>query len=221
MSNKAGVLLKARRISVNGATVGFVNEEVSPRYRVFLADADLLLENFTNQLTEGTATARLSGRFMGSGVTTVSAAFRPEIRGPDFDLDARIENTNLKAMNDLLRAHAKVDVVSGVFSVFSELAVKNGGVVGYVKPLFRDLDVYGEQDEEKSFGQKLKERAADVIGKVLRNRPREEVATVVPIGGALENPKASTWETLIGLVQNAFIKAVLPGFERERSRLRR
>jgi Domain of Unknown Function (DUF748) len=221
VSNKAGVLLKARRISVNGATVGFVNEEVSPRYRVFLADADLLLENFTNQLTEGTATARLSGRFMGSGVTTVSAAFRPEIRGPDFDLDARIENTNLKAMNDLLRAHAKVDVVSGVFSVFSELAVKNGGVVGYVKPLFRDLDVYGEQDEEKSFGQKLKERAADVIGKVLRNRPREEVATVVPIAGPLENPKASTWETLIGLVQNAFIKAVLPGFERERSRLRR
>jgi hypothetical protein len=175
------------------------------------------MENFSNQRTEGTATATLTGRFMGSGATAVTATFRPEINGPDFDVNARIENTDLKAMNDLLRAHAKVDVASGVFSVYSELSVKNGRVEGYVKPLFRDINVYGAaQDEDKSLGQKLKEKAVDVIGKVLRNRPREEVATVVPVSGPLENPKASTWQTLIGLVQNAFIKAILPGFDRAR-----
>jgi hypothetical protein len=217
VANKPDILLKARRISASGATVGFVNEEATPRYRVFLADTDLVMENFSNQRTEGTATAKLTGRFMGSGATMVAATFRPELKGPDFDLDARIENTDLKAMNDLLRAHAKVDVLSGVFSVYSELHVKNGRVEGYVKPLFRDLDVYSAaQDAEKSFGQKLKEKAVDVIGKVLKNQPRDEVATVVPISGPLENPKASTWETLIGLVRNAFIKAILPGFERAR-----
>jgi hypothetical protein len=218
VSNKPGVLLKARRVSASDATVGFVNEQASPRYRVFLADTDLVMENFSNQRTEGTATAKLAGRFMGSGATTVSATFRPEINGPDFDLNVRIENTDLKAMNDLLRAHAKVDVASGVFTVYSEVHVKNGRVEGYVKPLFRDLTVYSaEQDEDKSFGQKLKEKAVDVLGKVLKNRPREEVATVVPVSGPLENPKASTWETLIGLVRNAFVKAVLPGFERQRA----
>ena len=217
VANAPGILLRAKRITAAGATVGFVNEEASPRYRVFLADADLVVENFSNQLTEGTATAKLTGRFMGGGATLVSATFRPELNGPDFDLDARVENTDLKAMNDLLRAHAKVDVASGVFSVYSEVRVKNGRVEGYVKPLFHDLDVYSpEQDEEKSFGRKLKEKAVDVIGKVLRNRPRDEVATVVPISGPLESPKTSTWETLIGLVRNAFIKAILPGFERAR-----
>jgi hypothetical protein len=217
VANKPGILLKARRISASGATVGFVNEEATPRYRVFLADTNLIMENFSNQRTEGTATAKLTGRFMGSGATLVSATFRPEIKGPDFEVDARIENTDLKSMNDLLRAHAKVDVVSGVFSVYSEIRVKNGRVDGYVKPLFRDVNVYSAaQDEEKSFGQKLKEKAAEVVGKVLKNRPRGEVATVVPLSGPLENPKASTWETLIGLVRNAFIKAILPGFERAR-----
>jgi hypothetical protein len=39
---------------------------------------------------------------------------------------------------------------------------------------------------------------------------------VVPLSGPLENPKAGTWATLIGLVRNAFIKAILPGFERAR-----
>jgi len=218
VANQPGILLKARRIGARGATVGFVNEEETPRYRVFLADSDLVIENFSNQRSEGTATARLTGRFMGSGATTVSAAFRPETTGPDFDVDARIENTNLKTMNDLLRAHATLDVVSGVFSVYSELRVKNGRVQGYIKPLFHDLNVYGKaQDADKSFGQKLKEKAADVVGTVLKNRPRREVATVAPIAGPLENPKASTWETLIGLIRNAFFEAILPGFERARA----
>lgn len=222
VSNKPGMLLKARRITATDATVGFVNEQAQPHYRVVLADTDLLVENFTNQRIEGTATARLTGRFMGSGPTTVTAAFRPERSGPDFDLNVRVENTDMHRMNDLLRAHAKLDVASGVFSVFSELHVKDGRVAGYVKPLFRDLEVYDAgQDEDKSLGQRLKEQAVDVIGKVLRNRPRAEVATVAPIEGPLQNPKASTWETLIGLVQNAFFKAILPGFEREGRAVRR
>jgi hypothetical protein len=222
VANKPGVLLKAKRIQASNATVGFVNEEATPRYRVFLADTELLIENFSNHRTEGTATARLDGRFMGSGTAAVRATFRPETNGPDFDLDARIENTDLKALNDLLRAHAKIDVASGVFSVYSETRVKNGVIKGYVKPLFRDLDVYAAaQDEDKSFGRKLKEKAADLVSKVLRNEPREEVATVIPIEGKVKDPKASTWETLVGLVQNAFFKAILPGFEREARALRR
>jgi hypothetical protein len=107
--------------------------------------------------------------------------------------------------------------VSGVFSEYSELRVKNGSVDGYVKPLFHDLNVHGAgQDEAKSFGQELKEKAVDVIGKVLKNRPRDEVATVTPISGPLEDPRTGTWQMLIGLVRNAFVKAILPGFERAR-----
>ena len=41
VSNKPGILLKARRISAIGATVAFVNEQASPHYRVFLANTDL------------------------------------------------------------------------------------------------------------------------------------------------------------------------------------
>jgi hypothetical protein len=99
------------------------------------------------------------------------------------------------------------------------VGVKDRRIKGYVKPLFRDLDVYDpQQDQEKSLGRKLKEKAADLIGKVLRNEPREEVATVVPLQGQVRDPKASTWETLVGLVQNAFFEAILPGFERQRAR---
>jgi len=53
------------------------------------------------------------------------------------DGEAAAENTDLRRMNDLPRAHAKFDAGSGVVSVSSELDVKNGWVEGYVKPLER------------------------------------------------------------------------------------
>jgi hypothetical protein len=216
VSNDPGVVLHAREVTIRDATVGFVNRDASPRYRVFIAETDLTIANFSNQKSEGYGHARLTGRFMGSGRTEVDLALRAENRGPDFDLDAKVENTAMRAMNDLLRAHAKVDVASGVFSVYSEIGVKNGRVRGYVKPLFKDLDVYDqEQDEDKSLGTKLKEKAADVVAKVFKNRRRDEVATIARLEGPLEDPKASTWDVLVNLVRNAFFEAILPGFERQ------
>jgi hypothetical protein len=35
----------------------------------------------------------------------------------------------------------------------------------------------------------------------------------------LQNPKAGTLETVLKLVENAFIKAILPGFETESERV--
>jgi hypothetical protein len=211
--NAPRVRLAARRISLEDATLGFVNEDAQPRYRVYLSDIDAQMENFSNQLTEGTMTARVTARFMGSGETAITATIRPEADGPDFDLSTRIEQLDVRRLNDLLRAHGKIDVASGLVSVYSELHVKNGRVDGYVKPLIRDLKVYEpRQDREKSVGQKLKEKAANIVSKLLRNRPHQDIATVAPIAGPLENPKADTWATMVNLVQNAFFRAILPGF---------
>ena len=41
------------------------------------------------------------------------------------------------------------------------------------------------------------------------------MATKADIAGPLDNPQASTWQVLVNLIQNAFFKAILPGFERE------
>jgi hypothetical protein len=37
--------------------IGFVNQAVQPAYRVFLTDTNISLENFSNQLSEGTTQA--------------------------------------------------------------------------------------------------------------------------------------------------------------------
>jgi hypothetical protein len=122
-------------------------------------------------------------------------------------------------MNDLTRAFGRVDVTSGLFSFYSEIAVRQGTVEGYVKPLFKDVNVYSpNQDKSKNILQKLYEGILDGLAWILENRPREEVATQTNISGTLSNPETSTVDVMLGLVQNAFFRAILPGFERSARR---
>ena len=164
--------------------------------------------------------ADLSGSFMGSGRTAAHATFRPQKTGADFDLNLKIEGTQMTAMNDLWRAYGKFDVVAGEFSVYTQLKVKDGHIDGYVKPIFKDMKVYDkEQDKDKTFFKKLYEKTVQGLSTLLKNKKRQEVVTVADISGSVSNPRARPSEIISKLLENAFIKAILPGFEREISGL--
>jgi len=218
-SNQPGLLLKVDRFRLLGADIGILNKAKNPPYRAFLSGTDIEIKNLSNHFSEGPATATLRGKFMGSGTTTASATFRPETNGPDFDLKAAIESTDMTKMNDLLQAYGKFDVVQGKFSFFSELHIKDRQITGYVKPLFQDMKVYDKrQDAEKSFFRKAYEALVGGVAHLLQNRQREEVATVADVSGQLGNPRTSTWQVIGRLIENAFIRAILPGFDREVAR---
>jgi hypothetical protein len=221
-ANVSGLLLRVDRAYASKANVGFVNKAADPSYRVFITEGELALENLSNHFTEGTALAVLRGKFMGSGTTAVRATFRPETSGPDFDIDVRIDDTEMRTMNELLRAYGKFDVMAGRFSFYSQLRIKDQQIAGYVKPLFRDMDVYDErQDRDKSLFRKLYEGLVGGLAKLLENVPRDEVATKTTVSGRVDNPQTSTAETIVRLIQNAFFQAILPGFDRELQRIRR
>ena len=216
LQNKPNTLIRIDHGAITNSDFGFVNEAAKPPYRVFLSNGTLQLKNISNHLSEGSGTVTLTGAFMGSGDTMVSGTFRPETKSPDFDLNIKIERTQMRVLNNLLRAYGKFDVTAGLFSLYSELSVKNGRVEGYIKPLFRDLKVYdARQDKEKSLFHKLYEGLVGGVAKLLENKPREEVATRTDVSGPLENPQTSTWQTVVNLVKNAYFKAFLPGFEKE------
>jgi hypothetical protein len=214
ISNDPDVRLHLRRLEIRRADLGFINAKAEPDYRVFVHDATVSAEGLSNHRSSGTARVSMQGRLMDSGMARFDGRFRPGGRGPDFDLDLRLEDAELTELNDLLQAHAGVDVTSGRLTVYSEMRVRDGRVDGYVKPLFRDLEIYDPaQERQESPVAKLKEGAAELAAKLLRNQPRQEVATVVPISGPVSDPDAGTWQTLIGLLHNAFVQAILPGFE--------
>lgn len=202
--------------TISRSEFGFVDESTDPKYRVFLTDAEVSLKNFSNELKDGTARIDVKGKFMGSGRTEAVGVFRPERPNPDFDLTVKLDGTPVKSLNDLLRTYGKFDVASGMLSVYSELTVQNGAIRGYVKPLFKDVEVYdAHQDREKSIVRKLYERVVGGIGKLLESPPRRQVATKAEVEGPAGNPRTNTWQAVVMLIQNAFFEEILPGLDRE------
>jgi hypothetical protein len=208
--------VKIEHGKILNSEIGFVNTAASRDYRVFMSDMNVEMDNFSNRLEEGTGLVKMTGKFMGSGPTTVSASFRPEKPRPDFDLEVRIVKTKVKTLNNLFRAYGDVDTAAGTFAFFSELSVKDNRINGYVKPFLKDVEVYDpQQDQNKAASQKIYEAVVGSVLDLLKNIPHDEVATKTDLSGAVENPQANTWEIVEKLVQNAFFKAILPGFERK------
>jgi hypothetical protein len=210
------------RLRLIDSRLGLNSVAKDRRFRVFLSDANLDVTNLSAGFRDGPATAKLTARFMGSGTVRGTSHFRADPKGPDFDLTVSVEKASLPAINDLLRAYGKFDVTAGTFSVYSEVRVRNSRIDGYVKPLFENVKVYDpQQDKKKPVLRKLYEKVVGGLSHILENRPRDQVATVADLSGSIDDPNTSAWEIAVRLVSNAFVKAILPGFEREVAALRR
>ncbi len=204
-----------RRVHLVGSELGFVNQAKSPGYRVFADDTELTLTGWSNDPHAPPSHVTARGAFMGSGRAAASGVFRQDTKGADFAIAVAIEGTRLTAMNDLLRSYANLDVTGGTFSFYSQLRVKDGKLDGYVKPLFREVDVYApEQDKDEGVFHQLWEKLAEGVSELLENRPNEEVATVVDLSGSVSDPHSSNLQVVLNLIKNAFVKAILPGFRR-------
>jgi hypothetical protein len=153
---------------------------------------------------------------MGSGDSTLTGTFRPEKQGPDFNLDLAIRNTDLQSLNDLLKAYGRFDVAAGQFSLFSQVGVRDGEMSGYVKPLFSNIKVYNyAQDKNKPVLNQAYQMAVGAASHLFKNPSTKQVATQVYLGGSLKSPGISSWQALLQLLENAFFKAILPGFDRQ------
>jgi hypothetical protein len=206
-------LFRIERLVVQDGEIGFVNASTSPDYRLWISEADLRVENLSDQPADGPGRARLAGRFMGQGPVAGELTFHPEGQTPNFEAALEIADTPLPAINELLEAHSGIDAAAGVFTVYSEVRVRDGQVEGYVKPLLRDVDIYDpRQDRGEGFLHKVKEKLVGGISGLLKNRPRDQVATVARFSGPVENPDANTLQIIGKLIQNAFIHAIRPGF---------
>lgn len=214
--DQPAMFVRLDRIHFADSIFGLVNRAADRPYRVYVSGTDLVVTQISSGFRQGPAKARLTGKFMGSGAARASATFREPSSGPNFDLNVAVEGAALASMNDLLRAYGKLDVTEGTFSLYSEIKIKDQRIDGYVKPLIKDVKVYDpEQDKKKPVLKKLYEKVVGGLSHVLDNRPRDEVATVVDISGPIDDPNTSIWEVVVRLVSNAFVKAILPGFERE------
>jgi hypothetical protein len=120
------------------------------------------------------------------------------------------------AMNDLFRAYGNFDVTAGRFSLYTELDIHDRRIDGYLKPFFADMKVYDRrQDAGKGVLHQIYEGLVGGVARLLENPPRDAVATKATVSGPIDNPNIGTLQMVLRLIQNAFFRAILPGFEEQ------
>jgi hypothetical protein len=207
---------KINRFEIRDSAVHYVDLGRKPQVDVSVTNLHILCRNITNSrnLTNELPTPfEVSGNSIGGGKLRVNGAANPFTESPRFDVDAAMEGVDLTALNEFLRAYAKVDVKKGSLDFYTEMAAADGRFKGYVKPLVKDLDIIDLTDNAKNPAKLFWEGFVAGVMKVFKNQPADRFAARVPIEGEIKNPKASIVETLASVLQNAFIKALSPNIE--------
>ena len=214
-NNRPAVDLSVGEFDITHSSFSYTDKTTNPNYRLYFSDADIALKNLSNHQQQGRTNLTLRGKFMGSGDTNVSGDFLASQHGPAFDLNVAIQNTDLSSMNDIMRAYERFDVAAGKLTIFSEISIRKGDINGYVKPMFSGLEVYNYQkDKHTGVLHQAKELMIGGASHLFKNRNTQQVATKVDLKGKLTRPDISTWQAIVQVLHNAFIQAILPGFDR-------
>lgn len=191
--------------------ITFKDFSTNPEIDIFIDSLNLVATNLGNVKDEAVklpSTLKATGTSLGGGLLDIDAKLNVLKKIPDIDLDLQFENVDVVALNDFIRAYAKVDAEKGIFSLYSELAIDNGEITGYVKPIIEDLQIIDWSKEEESFIKKAWETIVGGIVEIFKNQPEDQLATKVPLTGNVNNLEAGVWPTVWNIFKNAFIEAL-------------
>jgi hypothetical protein len=204
---------KINGCEIRNGTVHFRATHKGPPVDVYVSKLDGSIENLTNihdDVTPLFATVRARGTAMDHATLEYEMRLDPLAYRPTFQLAARLLGLDVTKINALSRAYAELDFEHGWFDLVVELNAQHGFVRGYVKPLFRNLEVFDPASDDGNllnlFWQALVGAAADIF----KNHPRDQVATVIPMQGDLGKMRSDVLQTVGNLLRNAFVRAYLP-----------
>ncbi|MEZ0607983.1 DUF748 domain-containing protein [Fibrella sp. WM1] len=136
---------------------------------------------------------------------------------PDFNYDLQFNDLQLIKLNELARHYANIDFEGGTMSVFSEMAMNDKKLNGYLKPLTKDMKIFRlkEPGEKRTIGRFFTELLAEGGSEVLENQRRNQVATRVPLTGTVDNIETHVWPTIFGVLRNAYVSAFEKKFDND------
>lgn len=209
--------IKINRFEIRNGVLQYIDNTSSPNVDVSLKRTNVVATNLTNAFdsTEILPSSIAMDADIYEGAFKLNMKLNPLAERPTFDMNARLDNTNLVLLNDFLSAYAKVDVNEGIFGLYTEIASKQGKFIGYVKPVIKDLDVVGAEDRNDSFFHKLWEGVVGTVADILTNQPKDQFASKIPLEGDLSEPDAKIWTAIIEVLRNAFVQALFPAIDQE------
>lgn len=201
------VPIDINRFEITGGKIAYVQVNVEPNIDLQLNDFNFTVSNLRNVRQSGRTLPspfEASATSFGNGKMVVSGNVDVIKEIPDMDMNFSLEGADASALNDYTSYYAGVDFDSGEFGLFSEVAIADGYMKGYIKPLLKDAKFHSKED---GFFETIWEGFVGFFKFVLKNQKTDTVATKVPLEGDLNNPVAGIFPAIFNIFENAWIKA--------------
>lgn len=206
-----------QHLEVAHGVIRYIDDTRQPRTDLFVKDMEAVatgLQNRPNETgAEFPASIQLQGQTIGGGDLSLLVQAEPLADKPHFHLSLKMTRVNLVALNESLKSVANVDVGGGTFDLVMEMAGRKGAFEGYVKPFFNHLDFHDISGQHKSIGDRLWERVVAGVAWLVKNKPRDQVATRIPFQGEFGSSQVGLWATIRNLFRHGFIRAFNPVVE--------
>ncbi len=206
-----------QHLEIKGGLIRYIDDTRNPKIDLFVRNMEAVATGLQNRPDETKqefpAKIQLQGDSLGGGRLTLLADAEPLAAKPHFHLSLKLTGVNLPDLNESLRSVANVDVGRGRFDLVLEMAGRDGAFQGYVKPFFTDLDFKSTEDKHEGIAHRLWERVVAGVAWLVKNKPRDQVATRIPFQGEFGDSQVGVWATVRNIFRHGFVKAFNPVVE--------
>ena len=202
------VPIDINHLAIHNGRANFAELNADPPIELYLNEIELEATNLSNVVNEDLALPSnlyATAVSIGGGGVILDGDLNLLKKIPDVDINFELKKANVTALNDLISNVAGVDFESGTFELYSEVAIADGYLKGYLKPMFINTKLLGEDD--KGFFEKLWEGFVGVFKFLLKNKGTDTLATRAPIEGDLNNLDTGLFRTILNIFKNGWIKA--------------
>lgn len=211
---KALMPMTVNKLTINEGRFAYIDFGKKPNINLHIDHLQLTALNLANVQKAADplpSSVTLTGTSIGNGQLRANMKVNVLKDIPDFDMAMQLTSINMISLNEFLEAMVKFDIEKGDLNIFSKLKLTSGEMDGYIKPFISHLKVLDVKKDIKKKGGILRVAKKAIVGlfaKAVENPKTKKIATVVPIKGNIKDPKTSGWSTFLGVLKNAFIKAL-------------
>ena len=210
------VPIEINRFEVQGGKINFVQFLKGADIDLMMHKIHLIATNLRNVESVKSpmpSTIEATAVSFGGGSVNLNGTIDVMKKIPDMDMEFSLKGADVTSLNATFKKFANVDFESGTFELYAEAAIADGYIKGYLKPMFINTKLHGEEDQ--GFFERLWEGFVGVFKFLFKNHGTDTLATKAPFEGDLNNVDTGVLKTVLNIFKNAWFDAFKPKVEED------
>jgi hypothetical protein len=204
-------------LEIKGGSIRFIDTTRDPVVNIAVENIEVIATGLRNRPAENgeeyPAKIDVSGRSIGGGELRLFTKLEPLADEAHFEINVELTKVALPALNDFLKAYAGVEVSSGHFEFFGQVAMNKGHYEGYVKPFLDHVDFTYPNPKDEGLGRRIWQSLVAAVAELFKNDSTKQIGTRIPFSGDSKSFDVSTLRAIANGLHQGFIKALPQGFE--------